>query len=201
MEQVDLPKRIPWLTKFTVAQLYESVLSYLFILSEGLQRDLDTFRKLHVRDNKTVCVHYRAGRNPTIPNNAERYGFRHLKGVWTFLSKYNNSGHVIYIATDSDQVKAATKSKFPEMFIDIQGKITHVDRSKDDANCTGFRKAILEHNFLQRCDVILLSRSGFGRTAAFLRKYSENMFCLRETGITMCSKENLPFIQSRVNDI
>ena len=192
MDQVDVPKRIPWLTKFSVAKLFESVLSHLFVLSEDLQTDIDEFKKQHVQGNKTVCVHYRTGKNPTNPNDdEERYGNRYLKDVWKFLSKFNMSGHVIYIASDSEHVKREAKTRYPERFIDIHGKILHVDRSKDDANCTGFRKGILEHNFLQQCDVILLSRSGFGRTAAFLRTKSENMFCLRETGISMCSKDSL----------
>ena len=195
MGQADVPKRLPWLPKFSDAKLFESVFSHIFILSEGLQRNLKNFKKLHVRGNKTVCVHYRAGKNPTIPGDSEiRLGYGYLKNVFNFLSRYNTSGHVIYMATESDEVKKDTKARFPERFIDIQGKISHSDKTKDDANCTGFRKGILEYSFLQECDVILLSRSGFGRTAAFLRKKQNNMFCLRESGISECSIENLPLI-------
>ena len=191
MEQVDFPNRIPWLTKFTVSDLFESVLSYLFILTQSLQKGLDKFRNEHVKGNKTVCVHYRAGKNPTIPNDAPRWGDKYLNEVWNFLSKYNKSGHVIYIASDSEQVKLTGRSKFPERVIDLKGKITHVDRSQDDKECNGFKTAIMEHHFLQRCDVALFTPSGYGRTAAILRKTSQNMFCLLPVGVGMCSKANV----------
>ena len=43
MDQLDVPLRIPWLTKI-LDKLFQSVLSHLFMLTEGLQRDLDGFK-------------------------------------------------------------------------------------------------------------------------------------------------------------
>ena len=191
MKQADVPIRIPWLPKFSVAELFDSILSQLFVITDSFQNDMDRFRRQHVGNNKTVCVHYRAGKNPTIPRDAYRYGQKYLGHVWNFLTKYNKTGHVIYIATDSENVKEQGRSKFPDRFIDIPGKITHVDQSRDNSECNGFRKGIMEHQFLQQCDVIHLTPSGYSRTAALLRKTSNFMFCLRETGISMCSKANL----------
>ena len=113
MDQADAPSRTPWLTKFSVSDLFESVLSHLFVMTDDLQRDMTKFRQEHVGSNKTVCVQYRAGKNPTIPNDGPRHGNKYLNRVWDFLSKYNKTGHVIYIATDSEHVKNEGKSKFP----------------------------------------------------------------------------------------
>ena len=73
---------------------------------------------------------------------------------------------MIYIATDSDAVKEAAKSKFSKRFVYIHGRIMHIDKMADDEECSGFHKVVSDFCVLSTCDVLLMTRSGFGRLAS-----------------------------------
>ena len=68
IRQADVQKRLPWISTLSTADLYRSVLLHLFVLNKKLQNELETFRSMFVGNNRTVCAHYRAGKNPTIYN-------------------------------------------------------------------------------------------------------------------------------------
>ncbi|KAK3099795.1 hypothetical protein FSP39_009727 [Pinctada imbricata] len=188
--QLDVPERTPWLTRLTTADIYRSVLLHLFTLNDHLRRKMSEFNSKFVQGNRTVCAHFRAGKNPTIPNDVPRNVGSRDK-LWKFLSRFDKPGNVIYVASDSTDVKAEAKAKFPKRLINIEGKIVHTDRGKDDRDCHGFQLTVLEHALLTSCDVLFLTISGYGRTAGFMRGHSRNMYCLQNTGILQCSRHTL----------
>ena len=193
MRQADVPRRIPWISTMSTADLYRSVLTYLFVLNKDLQEELDIFRSKFVKNNKTVCAHYRVGKNPTFKNDVSR-NVGNISLLWSFLSRHDKDGYVIYLATDSEETQSLANLKFQNRVINIPGKLVHTERSKDDSECSGFKKTILEHRFLTECDVLLLTDSGYGRTAGFLRRHSQELYCLQKTGVYRCSRTTLPGI-------
>ena len=115
-----------------------------------------------------------------------------INDLWVFLSKHDKEGNVIYLATDSAEIQTIAKTKYPKRFINIPGKIVHTERSQDDTECSGFKKTVLEHKFLSECDVLLLTESGYGRTAGFVRRHSRDLYCIQKAGVYMCSRTTLP---------
>ena len=191
IRQADVPKRWPLISTLSTADIYRSVLKNLFVLNTKLQDELDTFRSIYVGNNRTICAHYRAGKNPTIDNDLPR-NVGNISNLWEFLSRYDEEENVIYLATDSDEIQTEARHKYPKRIITIPGKIVHTEKSEDDTECSGFKKTILEHTFLSECDVLLLTESGFGRTAGFIRQHSRDLFCLQKTGVYRCSRTTLP---------
>ena len=50
IRQSDVPKRLPWISTLSTADIYRSILWYLFVLNKKLQKELETFRSMYVRN-------------------------------------------------------------------------------------------------------------------------------------------------------
>ena len=193
--RLDTANTIPWVLKLPRADVYKVILSAMFKPTNDFQRQIDDFYRKQVQGRKLVCAHIRWGRNPTIPNDGTTgLNATHVETVLTFLKQFKNDSNRILVATDSkDILKQATKI-LGKYRIEVQGPITHMDLTRGDNQCSGQRKSLLEHRILSQCDTLVLTRSGFGITAAYMRQNSRNMYCLFNHHIVPCSRHRLTYI-------
>ena len=76
------------------------------------------------------------------------------------------------------------KEKFPETFLETTGPITHVDKYKGQDACAGFGHAIVDQLLLSTCDVLVISESGLGKIAAFLRNSDDGLYLFHDSKIS-----------------
>lgn len=68
------------------------------------------------------------------------------------------------------------KNRFRGMVLEMPGPITHIDKSTGKDICAGFVRAILDQIALSTCDVLVISESGLGKIAAFLRNTDDELY-------------------------
>ncbi|XP_070178762.1 uncharacterized protein [Littorina saxatilis] len=134
-----------------------------------------------------VCAHLRMGRNPSMPDDTNiRNHPDAVQATFTFLQQFmkgNNS--YVFIATDDQGVRVAARRVFGRRLVDHGGPIVHIDRQGEIIHaCAGFETAILDQFVLSQCDVLVMSRSGFSRHAAYLRHRQDGLFFLHHGVIT-----------------
>ena len=161
-------------------EIMRVVLGKLFRPLEALKQGLEQHMKKVVEPQKLICSHIRTGKNPSIPNDvARRAGGPNVSIIFNFLKKFDNSSkYVIYVASDSNDVRKAALGNFTNSFT-VDLPIIHVDRlrKKDKAiACTGFYTVLLEQLLLAKCDTLVLTRSGFGRVVAYTSEKKQNIF-------------------------
>ena len=76
-----------------------------------------------------------------------------ISAIWQFLKRYVKEGHVIYIASDSDAEMEAAKLKLTKGFVDITGRIIHINKMADDEYCSGFHKVVSDFYVLSTCEL------------------------------------------------
>ncbi|XP_053385797.1 uncharacterized protein LOC123561743 [Mercenaria mercenaria] len=141
---------------------------------------------LHTLLNQTkegilVCSHIRIGQNPSIPADKTRARKPNETVIFEFLDRYDDyRKHAIYIASDSDDIKRLAEIRF-KSFVNINRTTVHIDRlgklrpfTKEA--CEGFYSVLFEQLILTLCDTLVLTPSGFGTTAAYLRGVSDNLY-------------------------
>ena len=118
--------------------------------------------------------------------------------MWEFLKSITTEGSYdrIFVASDSDQViEQARNQKFGDKLISIEGPVLHVDRSRGvdkEAKCAGLERLVLEEHLLMTCDVLVVSHSGVGHTAAHVRGTDHQLYCwLKGVGVVPCKREDL----------
>lgn len=184
----DTPRILPILMKMSNSEVYYTVLKLLFILSDDLKKDIMRIYKEKIKHRKLVCTHLRMGRNEAIPHDSKPVmPMNETDKVWEFLDQYRNSDkYSIFVATDSDEIRALAEERFQSQNIDVPGNIMHIDfimnnRTEDT------KKLFLEQTLLSRCDILLLTRhSGFSRMAAYIRNSSMGLYCYRNGEIHPC---------------
>lgn len=171
--------RLNWLLDTSNVEAFRLVLNTLFKPRELIMQDLKHIHMEKVRDKHLVCAHIRIGRNPSNPVDAKLdSAVENDSDIISFFKMYSDRKYVIYIASDSvDFKKKATTSLENVMSIDFT--LVHVDKVKKIdvvEACNGLYTALLEQYLLSTCDTLLLTRSNFGRNAAYLRGTSDNLF-------------------------
>ncbi|XP_060077076.1 uncharacterized protein LOC132556657 [Ylistrum balloti] len=185
----NIQKYAAWITELHFSDIYFKLFNTLFKPSQEIVQDLTNIRKNATR-SKTACAHLRIGGNPSMRNDRPRSDKNRLKVVWSLLDKLDTNIYNIFIATDDDSVRKMSRERYKHNFIDIQGSIMHIDQSsyrRGDV-CEGFRKQLLDFLFLTSCDILLLSNSGFGMMAAYLRTHKTGLYCWTDSGIVPCSR-------------
>lgn len=171
-----LAKQIPWLRDLSVADIYKFVLARLFSLKPDLQADLQTFRKS--APSKLICAQVRLGGN--VGNFVDSdlfYSLDDFASVSNFLKGLDKDESYRFLVTsDSEEATRRAEKAFPNRSLRLPGPITHVDKTKGGNACDGLRKAILDEYALSMCDVLVISESGIGKMAAFMRGTDENLF-------------------------
>ena len=124
-----------------------------------------------------------------------------LDKICDFLMQYrNNSNCKIFIASDRQYVKDYAHNLFEDQYVGFAEKIIHTDhvRLGNVTACQGHRLSILEHSVLARSDTLLVTRSGFGIEAAYLRSTPDNLYCyLVNEGTVACRPESLKALYHR----
>ena len=167
----------------------QKVFPHLFTFSENIQSEFNEFKKNYIGRNKLVCSHIRIGKNPTMKDTLY-IALGNISAIWQFLQRYDKDGHVIYIASDSQAVHEAAKVKFPKRYVNIPGRIVHIDKMADDKDCSGFHKVVSEFYVLSKCDVLLLTRSGYGRLASYVRNRKNGLYCYKYGHVDKCEHYN-----------
>ena len=175
-------ERLRWILNMTNEEVIHTVLNTLFKHKDRLINDIIHFYNNNIEGRKLVCCHIRKGGNPSIPRD-NKFGSKSPNEtvIFDFLKQYDQSSeHAIYIAADSDKVKESARRNFTS-YINVNRTIVHVDRLGKFRNlkkeaCNGFYTAILEQFILSLCDKLLLTPSGFGTIAAYMRGISDNLY-------------------------
>ncbi|XP_046360507.2 uncharacterized protein LOC124138041 [Haliotis rufescens] len=190
------PRQLGWAKGMSVGEVYQVVWNSLFKLNQKTGNHLRTFRSQMSRSKTLVCSQIRVGKSPTIPQDRVINTLEHVEAVWSFLKKYNDSNRYhIFLTTDSEQIRDIGRSKFPDVNLDLKGHIVHVDRTTGNHVCDGLEKTLLDQIILSTCDVLIISESGFGRIAAFMRRTQDNLYCLNVANITRCTEKSPEFIR------
>lgn len=205
MEKIKLHKyakeRVGWLFDRTNPEIIRMILQALFKPRANLQNEINNFVNSKTENGQTlVCTHIRIGQNPSIPRDSKlpTNMFANVSEIFSFLKQYDDGAkYVIYIATDSDDVRQKAFETFAN-YVNVNRRIVHVDNFKNIQNeteiCDGFNTVLFEHYLLSTCDRLIITRSNFGATAAYLRGRSDNLF-LYHTYINQVIKTNLTNIQ------
>ena len=195
---------VQWMKGKTRDVIYAGLYHTLFKPAPRLQTRLDHFLspvKVKVNppaDHRLICAHFRMGRNPSIPtDSASRQTESDLPVVWDFLrSQIASATDRIFIMSDSDDVIEASKRQdFRDRLLLTSGKVLHVDKAAKNATdvskCEGFEKIVLEQQVLLHCDVLMISKSGISRYAAFVRQSDDGLYCLLGSKIEKCKMSQL----------
>lgn len=191
----EVPKLIPGMRNMSTSDVYRNVLNVLFKPTESFQKQISTFTD-KVASNYLTCAQIRVGKNPSMPSDAVQGRFvqsHDLKSVWKFLNENIGKKSKLFIASDSMGVKNEARKMFPDQIIDTPGPIVHVDRLRGASGNReeGFMKVVLEQLILSHCSTLLVSRSGYSFLGAYLRKDSNNLYCIANGNVTACKREEL----------
>ncbi|XP_060069504.1 uncharacterized protein LOC132549579 [Ylistrum balloti] len=178
---------VPWITKLHFADIYKELYNYLFKPSETLSRALKS--QIRYRP-KTACAHIRIGKSPTIPNDPPRHQ-QPLEILWNFLDILDKNVYDIFIATDDDRVVKRATNRYPKNIVNTDGKIGHIDAILQRKNLDQqdiFLKMMMDFYALINCDILILTESGFGIMAAYIRNSDSGLYCWRGSELNPCSR-------------
>lgn len=193
------PDRLAWMKYLRKNQIFSEFYRRLFRLSPEFQNKLRQFLGQHVPTDKhkLVCAHIRMGQNPNIPQSYEQVRMlpEFLPNVWKFISEQSVSDlDKVFIMSDSnDTMSEASRQIFASRMITTPGKILHIEYAKTngtESRCEALEKVIFDQAVLMNCDVLLISKSGLSRMAAFVRGSDQDLYCLFPSGtISKCRSD------------
>ncbi|XP_021368489.1 uncharacterized protein LOC110460096 [Mizuhopecten yessoensis] len=185
----NINSEIAWIQNLSYADMYKQLYYLLFKPSPLLENALKD-QNMHRSRPKLACAHVRVGDNPNMPGDDRRTRPR-KDIIWHHFDKLNKDEYDIFIATDSNSVKKRAKIRYPANIIDTPGRITHIEQQYKFDPCEGFLKQLLDFYLLISCDTLILTRSGFGMLAAYLRGTDSELYCLQEGDLMPCSRYTL----------
>ncbi|XP_071081485.1 uncharacterized protein [Haliotis cracherodii] len=155
-------KAVEWARNKSEYEIYKHIVGVLFRLSPSTTSRYNALQR-RVGAKTLVCAHLRMGRSKTMSNDELRRTRKPKpRGVITFLQRWNQSEvFKIFLATDSDNIRKKFQNAFPQTYIENEGPIVHIDRSKN-YTCEGLEKVILDLHVLSMCRVLVMSISGHG---------------------------------------
>lgn len=177
-------RNMKWLLESTESEVYHLSIHTLFAPNNRLSLQLDIFSHEQIYGKQLVCAHIRKGQNPSMPKDGVRKYSPDESTILSYLRKYDNENkYTIYIASDSEKVKALAISELGNVII-TNRTIFHVDRIDNDIDvntaCEGFYTVLLEVYILASCDTLLLTHSSFGLIAAYMRGSTRNLFMYKQ---------------------
>ncbi|XP_069135871.1 uncharacterized protein [Argopecten irradians] len=168
----------PWITTLQYSDIYRHFFNSLFKLKQEM---IDLLQDIK-GDKKLACAHIRMGEQGIV-----RTTLPELDYIWKILKQREKQKFSVFIATDSNLVRRKAKSIFARSMVEIEGIITHIDVTKKGDVCAGFRKAVLDFFMLTLCEELVITRSGFGIMAAYLRE-RDKLLCLTPNGVAPCTR-------------
>lgn len=192
--RTDIVSSIPWLSKFHISDVHSILFHSLFRPSDTLVSKVENIKRTWPQRRTNVCAHIRMGKNPNMPKDPIRMkNHATLENIWLFLERFVSDLYNIIIVTDSDAVLLTAKQKFPENFVSIPGNIWYIDDTEND--CDTMEKNLVDFYILWHCDILVLSKSGFGLKAAQIRSPSKELYCALDSGaVVPCSRYTLPVL-------
>lgn len=169
--------------KITNDKMFAHVIPEIFKLNDKVMLKLLSFmeKAKPTPSSKLICANVRTGRNPSNPKDSvTRATADDIEKVWNFLRRYNNQTlHKIFVSTDSENVRQNASILFKTQIVEMEGSIMHSEKDfgRQDI-CDGLKKVILDQQIMMRCDVLLISKSGLARIAAYVRAEDTGLFCL-----------------------
>lgn len=189
----DAVKVFPDIMRMSNSDIYHTVLTLLFKLEISLQEELKTINENQIKGRKLVCAHMRMGRNPTIPTDiSPKLHTNELDLIWNFMDQYKQPDkNSIFVASDSIEIKNIAKQRYPLQYVDVPGPIVHIDQIGYKNESAGMMKLFLEQSLLSQCDVLIVTKSGFSRIAAYIRNTSRDLYCYLNGTLFPCRHDLL----------
>ena len=126
-----------------------------------------------------VCSHIRIGRNPTIPHDSKRRDRTNVTSIFMFLKRFDiPSRYVIYVASDSQKVRESVAGNFTSSFT-VDLPIVH------------FHAALLKQYILSKCDILILTRSGFGKMAVHMSEKFQELYIFDSSNQTVIKRPKI----------
>lgn len=184
----NIYSEVPWIAKLSYADIYRELFNFLFKPSTLFIRELQAQNRTR---RKIACAHVRISDNPNRPRNRSNLKVQ-LEILWKFMDDVDKDVYDIFIATNNYDVATKAKKRYPNNFIDNKGPIQHIDRPNDNSR-EGFLKQLLDFYTLTRCDILLIGKSGFGMTAAYLRNTEADLYCchIKDRTSKACTRSTL----------
>ncbi|XP_021343206.1 uncharacterized protein LOC110443352 isoform X2 [Mizuhopecten yessoensis] len=180
-----LQKVIPWLLELHFSDIYLKFFNTVFKPSNMITKAVN---KVVQNVTKLACAHIRMGGSATIRGDDKHTDEKQLEHIWNALKTMEASNYSIFIATDADFVRERAKSLFNHL-LEVEGRILHTDwGAKGEGLKGGYRKVVVDFFVLTKCDVLILTKSGFGIMSAYLNTKSSQMYCLTPNELVPCSR-------------
>ncbi|XP_033755998.1 uncharacterized protein LOC117338778 [Pecten maximus] len=175
---------VPWITKWHYADIYKEVYNYLFKPSERLSRALNSQKR---RRSKTACAHVRIGKSENLPDDPPRHR-ESLDTLWNVFDDLDEDVYDLFIATDDESLLKRASGRYPNQIIETDGQIGHIAKLKKGYNTEVSLKMFLDFYMLINCDILILTESGFGMAAAYIRNTDSDLYCWRGPELKPCSR-------------
>ncbi|XP_069142112.1 uncharacterized protein [Argopecten irradians] len=176
---------IPWILELHYADLYSTFFHTLFKPTKSIDEEV---KMVVEKAPKLACAQIRMGGSATIPGDDIHTTESQLKDIWIMLKVLESKNYNIFVATDSKSVRDQAKL-FLNNLLEAKGRILHIDwNPKGDGLASGYRRVVVDFFVLTKCDVLLLTKSGFGIMAAYLNTNVTEMYCLTKDGLMPCSR-------------
>ncbi|XP_033744906.1 uncharacterized protein LOC117330598 [Pecten maximus] len=179
---------IPWVLELHFADIYSKFFHTLFKPKNSIKEEVNSVVQ---NTRKLACAHIRMGGSETIPGDDKHTDKSQLKYVWNLLKTLENRNYSIFVATDAQFVREQAKILFNHL-LEAKGRILHIDwKTKGEGLASGYRRVVVDFFVLTKCDVLILTKSGFGLMAAYLNSDVSKMYCLTPSELIPCSRYTL----------
>ncbi|XP_060085633.1 uncharacterized protein LOC132565044 [Ylistrum balloti] len=178
----------PWITRLHFADIYRYIFDLFFQPKPFLLDILNSVVK-NKHTDKMFCAHVRIGRSSTLPKDNVRTKSEDIHVILDFIETIDKTRHDLFLATDSNELQKQFRSKYSKNFIlNVPGRITHIDQTKNGDLCDGFQKQLLDFLLLRTCDKLVICESGFSMMAAYWREENEGLYCWTRRSVVPCSR-------------
>ncbi|OWF42012.1 uncharacterized protein LOC110461744 [Mizuhopecten yessoensis] len=180
-----LQKVIPWLLELHFSDIYLKFFNTLFKPTNMITKAVN---KVVQNVTKLACAHIRIGRSDTIKIDAKHTDEKQLIHIWNLLKTMEASNYSIFIATDAEFVQRRARTLFKHL-LETEGRVLHIDRSAEgDGVVGGYKKVVVDFFVLTKCDVLVLTLSGFGIMSSYLNTKVSQLYCLTPHELVPCSR-------------
>ncbi|XP_067686786.1 uncharacterized protein [Haliotis asinina] len=115
-----------------------------------------------------ICAHVKLGSDPPTED---------VQNILQILQQWTRTNPKVFIATDSNDFRSISRSRFGDRIIDSGGTVLNFDTERGTIDsCLGLRTVILDQMILSRCKMLALSHGDVGRNTAFLRGTNKSVF-------------------------
>lgn len=183
--------KVSWLVGKSVAEVYKTVMDKLFVPTAKLKQILDSFQNSIPAGRQLVCAQVRVGQHANFPDVITFQTSKNFPALVHFLTKFNDSHkYRILFSSDSTEFIEYAKQRFSKVAVTIPGPITHVDKTVGREACDGFGKAIADEIALSKCHVLVISESGLGKIASFMRNSDSELYLFHGDTIEKFNRED-----------